>query len=141
METEGDIVFLVETNDKNNDNSNSTISTSTSTTMTSGGVDLMEHKDVNMESEETEEARAESAKRKAYNQKKKEKKKEKKTREGLKSGKKKRTQELVNMDSGEKSLKEIKVDRAELEIEIGDTQYLIDTNTDVAQEMAQEDMV
>ena len=45
------------------------------------------------------------------------------------------------MDSGEKNLKEIKVDQAKLEIEIEDTQYLIDTNTSVTQETAQEDMV
>ena len=45
------------------------------------------------------------------------------------------------MESKEKSLKEIKVDRVELEIEIRDTQYLIDTNTNVAQEMTQEHMM
>ena len=37
------------------------------TAMTSGGVDPMEHKYVNMESEETEEARVEVEKKKAHN--------------------------------------------------------------------------
>ena len=44
------------------------------TEITSGGVDLVEHKDVNMESTEMEEARAKAAKKIAYNRKKKEKK-------------------------------------------------------------------
>ena len=45
------------------------------------------------------------------------------------------------MESGVKSLKEIKVDRVELEIEIWDIQHLIDTNTGEARKVAQEDMV
>ena len=45
------------------------------------------------------------------------------------------------MKSGVKNIKEIQIVRAELEIEIGDTQYLIDTNTDIAKEMAYVNMV
>ena len=58
--------------------------------MTSRSVDPMEHKDANIESEETEETRAEISKKKAHNGK-KEKKKKKKAREGSKPGKKERT--------------------------------------------------
>ena len=61
-------------------------------------------------------------------------------REESQPDKKKKIQELENMESGVKSLMGIKIDKAELEIEIGDTQYLIDTNTVVAQKVAQEDM-
>ena len=97
--------------------------------MTRGGADS-EHQDGQRELEEIKEARAEAAKKKAQNRKKKEKEKKTKMKEGSQQDTKERMQEL----------EEIKVIR-ELEIEIRDTQHLIDTNTIVAQKVAQEDMV
>ena len=46
-----------------------------------------------------------------------------------------------NMEIWAKKLKEIKVDQSDIKIESKDTQYLIETNTSVSQNMKQEVMV
>ena len=86
--------------------------------------------------EEKEAARAEAEKKKPITRRKGEENERR-----VKGGKKERIQELEKTEGGGQSLQEVKVDRAELEIEIGDAQHLIDTSTGVALELAQEDML